>query len=117
MVIGFVWYSNLLFAKPWMRLTGMKMEDMKSGPGVGYLLTFLGAIVESYVLTHFLAYVNATTLSSGAATGLWLAIGFIIPAFGADFIFNQKPRQLYWITVGYHAATLVAMGALLAAWH
>jgi hypothetical protein len=117
MVVGFVWYSNMLFAKPWMRLTGMTMDQMKGGPGIGYLLTFFGALAEAYVLTHFLAYTGADTASAGVVTGLWIAIGFLIPAFGADFIFNQKPRQLYWITAGYHTVTLVLMGALLAAWH
>jgi hypothetical protein len=80
-------------------------------------LTFIGAIIESYVLIHILSYAGSTTLMDGATTGLWLAIGSIVPTFGADFIFGNKARQLYWITVGYYSVSLIVMGAVLAAWH
>ncbi len=117
MVLGALWYSPVLFAKPWMKLTGKTEIGDAANPMPAYVLTFIGALIEAYVLTHFLSYVNADTASAGAATGLWLAIGFIIPTFAADFLFNSKPRPLYWITVGYYTASLVLMATLLAAWH
>jgi hypothetical protein len=116
MVLGALWYSPVLFAKQWMKLTGKTTMGDAGNPGPAYALTFIGSIVQSYVLTHFLVYTGANTASTGATTGLWLAIGFIIPAFAADFIFSGKPRQLYWITVGYYSLSLVLMGAVLAAW-
>lgn len=116
MAAGFAWYSMAMFGKPWMRLSGLTKEDIGNGPGMGYALTMVAALIQAYVMAHFVQYVGAETASAGATTGLWIGLGFVVTAFAVDFIFNQKPRQLLWITAGYHVASLTLMGALLAAW-
>ncbi len=117
MVLGALWYSPMMFADQWMKLTGKKTMGDAGNPGPAYALTFAGSIVQAYVLTHFLVYTGADTAPTGAVPGLWTATGFIVPAFAADFLFSGKSRQLYWITVGYYSLSLVLMGAVLAAWH
>lgn len=44
MAIGALWYSPVLFAKPWMKAIGKSMKDMGK-PGPGYALTTLGSLV------------------------------------------------------------------------
>ncbi|MGA8765091.1 MAG: DUF1761 domain-containing protein, partial [Candidatus Sulfotelmatobacter sp.] len=47
MVVGFLWYSPLLFAKPWMVLMGYdpndkaKQAEMQKGAGMMYLLSLI----------------------------------------------------------------------------
>jgi hypothetical protein len=56
MVLGSVWYSRMLFAKQWVKLTGRKLEDMRgSGAGPGYLVAAIGAFLMSFVLAHILS--------------------------------------------------------------
>ena len=56
MVVGFVWYSPLLFARPWMRLMGYdpddraKLAEMQKGAGKLYGLSFVASLVSAVVL-------------------------------------------------------------------
>lgn len=115
MVIGFVWYGPL-FAKAWMKEVGLKEKDVQKGPGVGYALTLAGALIEAYVLAHFIDYTHADTLAEGMLTGLWLWIGFVAYAIGVNYIFAQRTFKLWTIDTGYFLALLLAQGALLAVW-
>jgi hypothetical protein len=113
MVVGFVWYSNMLFAKRWLKLSGLSEADVKNGPGVGYALTFVGSLFMSYVLAHFISYLGATDWMSGLQVGLWVGLGFVATAFLSEFIFNKRPRDLYFITAGYQVVALAIAGAVI----
>src|SRR5258708_4377668 len=98
MVIGAVWYSPLLFAKPWMRLIGKKEEDLKKG-GMGklYLLAFLGSFVMAFVLSNFIHLANAKTVVDGMKVGFLAWLGFVMPATLADYSFAGRPQNLYFL--------------------
>ncbi len=113
--IGALWYSPVLFAKPWMKAVGKKMDEMGK-PGPEMLLPLVGALLEAYVLAHFVSYTVALNAMDGARVGLWIAIGFILPVIGAIAVFEKKGLNWFLITLGYHALALMAMGALLASW-
>ncbi len=115
MVIGSVWYSPALFAKQWVKLTGRKMEDMK-GSGSGYTIAAVGALVQSWILAHFLHYAGATTVSKGAMIGFWLWVGFVAVTMGVNTVFAGRRKKLWAIDAGYFLAVLVINGALLAVW-
>jgi len=106
MVIGFVWYGPL-FAKDWMKEVGLKEKDLRKGPGVGYALTLAGALIEAYVLAHFIDYAQATTWMDGMVTGLWLWIGFVAYAIGVNYIFARRSFKLWTIDSGYFLAVWV----------
>ncbi len=116
MAIGFVWYGKPLFANAWMKEAGLKEKDIAKGPGIGYALTMAGALVEAYVLAHFIDYALANTLMEGLITGLWIWIGFIAYALGVNYIFAQRSFKLWKIDSGYFLTLLLAQGALLAVW-
>lgn len=44
MVLGFLWYSPVLFGNAWVKLRNMKMEEMKGGGPITYILTALTAL-------------------------------------------------------------------------
>lgn len=115
MVIGFVWYGPL-FAKDWMQEVGVNEKDLRKGPGMGYLLTFIGALVEAYVLAHFVDYAYASTAIEGMVTALWLWMGFVAYAIGVNYIFAKRSFKLWTIDAGYFLVLLLAQGALLATW-
>ncbi len=116
MIVGAVWYSPALFAKQWVALTGRKLEDMK-GAGSGYAIAAVGALVQAWVLVHFVRYAGSTTAVDGAMTGFWLWVGFVAVTMGVNTVFSGRRKKLWVIDSGYFLVVLLINGALLAAWH
>ncbi len=64
MVLGFVWYHDKMFLKPWMEATGMTKEKMNSG---NMLLVFGGSFLCSLVLAfvmNIIAYHDSFVMGS-----------------------------------------------------
>ncbi|MBI4066448.1 DUF1761 domain-containing protein [Candidatus Gottesmanbacteria bacterium] len=119
MAVGFLWYSPLLFAKPWMALKGLteeKLEAAKKQMGQMYALSFGGAIVMAYVLAHFADYAVAVDWVTGAQVGFWAWLGFVAPVQMAEVLFGGKSWKLYMINTGYQLASLLVMGGILGGW-
>ena len=59
MVLGFLWYSPALFAKPWTREMGYdindkeKMAEMRKSAGPAYTASLIAAILSAFVLALF----------------------------------------------------------------
>lgn len=117
MVIGGIWYSPAVFAKPWMKLTGMKDMTPADGAIAGYLTAFTGTLIAAYVLAHFVGYAGATTPADGAVIGLWAWLGFTGPAFLSTYTFSKRPHKLWAIDTLQYLAIFVVMGIILASWH
>jgi hypothetical protein len=116
MVVGAVWYSKPLFAKEWSKLTGRKMEDMGGG-GVGYGVAAVGALLQAWILVHFVRYAGDTTFWKGLVTGFWLWLGFVAVATAVNMVFEGRSWHLWKINAGYFLIVLLINGGLLAAWH
>lgn len=116
MAVGFVWYSLKIFGKTWMKEVGLTMKQIGNGPGIGYAITMLGALLQAFVLAHFVDYASADTVVEGLVVGLWLGVGLVATSIAANYIFAQRSRTLYLIDAGYFVTTLALNGALLAVW-
>ncbi len=118
MILGFVWYGKMLFGKSWMKLTGMAEADAKRGNMTAlYGSMFVGALVEAYVLSHFIHYAGAYTLVNGVKTGIWAWLGFVGPVMMGNYMFSKRPMKLFYIDGGYALVNLMVMGAILASWY
>jgi hypothetical protein len=119
MVVGALWYSPLLFAKPWMKAMGKSQEEiqaMQQGVWKSYFVSLIGALVMAFVLAHIIDYVKADTALKGAQTGVWMWIGFVITSSLGGILFEGRPKALYFIYNGYQLVSLVLMGIILALW-
>jgi hypothetical protein len=115
MVIGSVWYSNILFAKPWMKSIGKKKEELgMAGPAMGLMV--IGSLIMAYVLAHIVSYASAVTAMDGARTGFWIWAGFVLPVVTGLSVFEGRNRDWFLITVGYYLLVLLVNGAVLAHW-
>ncbi len=115
MVVGMVWYSKMVFGKEWMKLTGRKMEEM-SGGGIGYGVAAVGALVQSWILVHFITYAGDMTFWKGLVTGFWLWLGFVAITMAVNIVFEGRSWMLWKINAGYFLVVLLINGGLLAAW-
>ena len=108
MVLGFIWYGPMLFAKSWMKEVGLSEKDMKGGPGIGYLVTFVAALGQAAVTGVLVHLLNVTDIAQGATVGLLVGVGYVATTFASNYIFAQKSGKLYFIDAGYQVLNVMA---------
>ena len=122
MVIGFLWYSPMLFARPWMVLMGFdpndkaKLAELQKGAGKSYGLAFLASVVMAFVLGKIIAVTTVNTAVYGMKVGFAVWLGFVTTVQFTDMLFGRRPSRLYLINTGYQLVCYLAMGAILAVW-
>ena len=114
-VLGALWYSPVLFARPWMRAVGRSAEEL-TGASLGYALSAVGAIVTSYVLARVIRWAEVDDLWNGALVGLLLWLGFVATVVAVQTYFGGRSRTLWVIDAGYWLASLLVMGAIHGVW-
>ena len=122
MVAGFLWYSPLLFANPWMVLMGhdpndkAKIAEMQKSAGPSYAMSLIESILAAIVLGKIIEVAKVDTALYGMEIGLaiWLGIVTTVQLTGA--LFSRQPFKLYLINTGYQAVCYLAMGAILGGW-
>ena len=119
-VLGFLWYSPLLFGKPWMKLMGFTEKHMqeakKKGMTKTYIIMIISTLVMTYVLAHFVDYLEVTTVSTALQLGCWIWLGFVAPIMLGSVLWEGKSVKLYLINVLYYLVALCLMAIILALW-
>ena len=119
-VLGALWYSPLLFARPFIALKGWTPEQVAALQAQSHAgeigAAFISSLVLAYVLAHFVKFTGAETARTGVLTGFWLWLGFVVTTNLETVLFEGRPVGLYLINNGYHLVGMLGMGALLAAW-
>jgi hypothetical protein len=122
MVVGFLWYSPLLFAKPWMVLMGYdpndkaKQAEMQKGAGMMYLLSLIASVLSAAVLAKIIGVASIDTALYGMKVGLAVWLGFVTTVQLTGALFSKQPMKLYAINTGYQLVCYLVMGAILGAW-
>jgi len=122
MILGFLWYSPLLFAKPWMRLMGVdsndkaKLAEMQKDAGKLYAISFLASVVAAVVLAKFINITSVNTIPYGMKVGFAVWVGFVATVQLTGSLFSKQPTLLFVINTGYQLVCYLAMGAILAKW-
>jgi hypothetical protein len=116
MLVGAVWYSPVLFSKPWMKLVHCAPEEMKARMPKALAADLIGSFVMAFVLLHAVHYAGATSLGQGAAVGFFNWLGFIATTTLAVTLYEKRPWQLFFINNGFQLISLLLMGAILAVW-
>ena len=115
-ILGALWYS-LLFARPWMALTGHTKGERPKGAVVAMITSFIGGLILAFVLAHVVMWAGATTWCWGAFVGFVCWLGFIAAPLLSETMYEQRPFKLFFINAGYWLVALVISGVVLAAWH
>jgi hypothetical protein len=122
MVIGFIWYSPFLFARPWMRAMGYdpddkaKLAEMQKGAVLLYGGALLASLASAFVLAKIVEITTVNAALYGMKVGFAIWLGFVTTVQFTAFLFERKPFLLYVINTGYQLVCYLAMGAILAAW-
>jgi len=117
--VGSIWYSPLLFIKPWLAGQGLTLEGVKSKGAKMSPTPFLISFVLIFIYTLGLDIFFSSTLLIGAMGGLWgLLIGalFGATALGINYAYEQKPLSFFFINAGYHVVGFAIAGLILGLW-
>jgi hypothetical protein len=113
--LGALWYS-LLFAKPWMALTGHVKGERPKGAVLAMVYSFIGGLILSFVLAHVVLWAGAIRFGGGAFVGFICWLGFVAAPLFSETIYEKRPFKLFAINIGYWLLALVISGGVLAAW-
>ena len=114
-VIGALWYSPLLFARPWQRALGMSEEDLRSGPvGRIFLAAFLAMLVAAIGFSIVLG--ETAGWRYGLHWGLIVGLCLVAPSLAVHNAFERRPFHYWMINAGYSTVTFVVYGLILGAW-
>lgn len=108
-LVGGLWYGPL-FGKAWQHEIGLSDDDIKSSSmakifGLTFLFSILSAVFLGHLLAHFDTDFYRTMMIS---TGI--ALGFVAPAIGTNYLFGRKSGRLFAIDAGYWIVFYAAMG-------
>ena len=114
--VGGLWYGPL-FGQKWMNAVGLTEEDVASGNmGATYGGAFAFSLVSSWTLAHtFATYAVDLSFLVKVLTAFGVALGFIVPAIGTNYLFSQKTKELFFIDAGYWLVFFTVMGLVHAA--
>jgi hypothetical protein len=111
---GAVWYSPLMFLKPWQAETNIQ--------GHGGTLSFparlaLGIAMSLVAALLFAMLVGPNpTLFYAVKFGLVVGVGFITTSFGIQYLFEGKSLRLTLINGGYHTVQFLIYGLIIGLW-
>ena len=114
LVLGGLWYSPLLFARPWQRLSGVP-ETPPSGGRMAAIfgLAFLLSRAAAFVFAMFLG--RDMPLSAAVGAGVGAGLFWVAAAFGINYLFERRPLGLWLINGGYHTLQFAMFGAVIGA--
>lgn len=111
-VLGGLWYSPLLFARPWQAAAGLSDEQLKAGnPVVIFGGSFVLAFIASATFAMFLG--KAPGLNFGLGAGFCAGLCWVASSFGINALFEHRPLGLTLINAGYHTLQFTLIGAIL----
>jgi hypothetical protein len=122
MVLGFLWYSPVLFAKAWIVAMGYdpedkpRMQEMQKSAGKGYAISFVASLVSAFVLGKIIHVTTVNTPLYGMKVGFAIWLGFVTTVQLTAKLFGNQSTKLYLINTGYQLVCYLAMGAILAVW-
>lgn len=115
-VLGGLWYSPVMFGKPWMRANGFTDADLQTfSKARMFGWSFLFALVMALNLAMFLAD-PATNVTWGMAAGSLAGFGWVAMAIAIVGVFENRSWKYIAINGGYMTVAFVIMGAIIGAW-
>ena len=122
MVVGFLWYSPVLFAKAWMREMGYdpndkaRVQEMQKSAGPAYICSFFASIVTAFILAMFLHHMNVQDVEYGLLVSAHIWLGFVATVQLTGVLFMKQSMKLFAINTGYQLVCYLVMGAILTVW-
>jgi Protein of unknown function (DUF1761) len=118
-VLGWLWYSPLLFYKPWMRARGLDPDAAMAGakmPVGKLVIEFIRCFVLAYIIAIFLGSHDVTGWFGAVHFGLLLWIAFPVVLLTGSVLWDNTPTKVAAIHAGDWLVKLLVIPIILTAW-
>ena len=121
MVLGALWYSPYVLGKLWIRSMGKTPEEIKenyssASMGLTYVVNTVASLLFAYVLAHIIKFASLNTFTQGVNAGFWVWLGFVVTTVIPGYMYESRPKMLYFIFIAYQFFSIIIMGGVLAMW-
>src|SRR6266516_2242852 len=119
-VLGWLWYSPLLFYKPWMRLRGMDPVAAMVGakmPGGKLLIELARCLVLAYIIARLVIPLGVTGWLGAVELGLvfWIACPVIL--LTGSVLWENVPWKVAAIHSGDWLVKMLVIPIIVSLWH
>jgi hypothetical protein len=119
-VVGWLWFSPVLFVKPWMAEMKITEQMMKQAAEKGMARFFVQGFIYTLLSTVGLAVLVTAHRSAGWCKGAELGAFVGVLLVGTRLlnggVWEQRSLKLNAIVVGHEIVLFVVQGAILAVW-
>ncbi|MEK7604271.1 MAG: DUF1761 domain-containing protein [Patescibacteria group bacterium] len=119
-VIGWAWYSPLLWGKPWNESRGNAADAPTVMSPRILLYGFVNTLLMSFVIAVMFALVDVFSLVQSLQVALLMCFGFIVTLKFNELIYTNTPphwgrraQLLFLIDSGYYIAVFLAVATVL----
>jgi hypothetical protein len=114
-VLGGLWYSPLMFAKRWMKETGITEESTKNTNMIKlFTFAFILSLIASFFLAMFIG--SKAGAGFGAIAGFMAGLGWVFTFMGISYLFESRTLVHFLINSTYSVISLTIMGLIIGVW-
>lgn len=115
-VIGGLWYSQYMFAKPWMKAAKINPRKMNtSNMGLMYAGWVAMSLLSALSIAYLLKLTHAATLVDVLRTAWTAWFGFVVVGAMGDYLAMQRGMKLFAINMGQQFVTITVSALIVSA--
>lgn len=119
-MLGWLWYSPVLFAKAWMIEMKITEEKMKAcaekGMAFYFIKGFLYTLLSTLGLAVLLTIYGTTNPLKGAVFGAFVGLVLVGARMLNGSVWEERSLKLMAIVVGHETVLFALQGTILAVW-
>ena len=118
-VLGWLWYSPLLFYKPWMRARGLDPAAAMAGakmPVGKLVIELVRCLILAYIIAHFVALLGVTSWLGAVHFGVLLWIAFPVVLLTGSILWENIPVKVAAIHAGDWLVKLLVIPIIVSVW-
>ncbi|HEX6846507.1 MAG TPA: DUF1761 domain-containing protein [Chitinophagaceae bacterium] len=118
-MLGAIWYSKALFGTKWAALIKLDVNDpnLKKGMAKMMVSTFTLILIVCFGLSIVIHMVNFDdNFLYGIKLGLLTGFAFATTAVSINYVYENRPTNLYLINNGYHVLGHVLAATIIVLW-
>jgi hypothetical protein len=112
-VVAGLWYSPLLFIRPWAEMSGVGGAEFRAGLPRAIAVDLASFAVMALILDQVLQAWGAFTIVSAALSTFLLWLGFVAVTLLHSVTYEHRPLRYYAINAGYRLVSMTVMGVVL----
>lgn len=113
-IFGALWYSPLLFIKPWGAAAGVDLGKGVDNPAKVYGLTFVQTLLAALAMAVVLG--AGAGLTNGLLMGGLIGACVVSTSLGINYLFAEQKFNHWLIDAGFHIGRFVLIGGILGGW-